>query len=280
MHAAVAASLAVLPAAWPQDLLDATRQSLQAVAGQPFALEVTPSIDSSNSELMRRARAGCCAPVLLVALEQTAGRGRLGRSWQGGPHDALQFSISLPLAPRDWSGLSLALGVALAEALDPQRKHGIGLKWPNDLWWQQRKLAGILIETVAVPAAAAPLARQVVIGVGINIAERPAEGLSTTPAWMREVQPQCTPATVLRDVAVPLLAAVLQFEAYGFAPFHARFDARDVLRDRPVSATGARAEPLAGTAHGVSDGGALLLQTDRGMQTIHTHDVSVRPIRG
>ncbi len=266
---------------WPQPLLDATRLSLQSVYGQPIGLELVASIDSSNSELMRRARAGLAEPVLLVAQTQTAGRGRLGRSWQGSAHDALTFSISLPLEPRDWSGLSLALGVALADALDPQRRHGLGLKWPNDLWLEGRKLAGILVETVGSSSAAAgaphAAARQLVIGVGINIAERPAAGLATAPAWAREWLPDCTPASVLQAVAAPLLAAAAQFERYGFAPFHARFDARDALRDRAVTATGPGGEAVAGTAHGVSDAGALLLHTAHGMQTVHALDVSVRP---
>ena len=159
-----------------------------------FTVEVLPRIASTNTELMRRARAGQTDPVLLVAKEQTAGRGRLGRAWfsgaeAGGPADgssagvaappdgapdwpSLTFSLGLPLAPADWSGLSLAVGVSLAESLDP----AIGLKWPNDLWWRDRKLGGILIETAtpAGPAAAtltalrepARTTRYVVIGVG------------------------------------------------------------------------------------------------------------------
>ena len=76
-----------------------------------FTVEILPELDSSNSELMRRARAGLTDPVLLVAEHQTAGRGRLGRAWASAPGDSLTFSLALPLAPADWSGLSLAVGV-------------------------------------------------------------------------------------------------------------------------------------------------------------------------
>ena len=268
---------------WPQTSLDAIGQALQSAHGQPFAVEWVASVDSTNSELMRRARAGLAEPTLLVAQAQTAGRGRLGRSWHGGADDALTFSMSLPFAPRDWLGLSLALGVALADALDPQRRHGLQLKWPNDLWFEERKLAGILVETVAAPTdgrGPRDATRQLVIGVGINIAERPAAGLATAPAWLRELAPCCTQADALQAVASPLLVAALQFERHGFAPFHARFDARDVLRDRSVTATGAQGEAVVGTAHGVGDDGALWLHTERGMQTIHALDVSVRPSSG
>src|SRR4051812_25393713 len=94
---------------------------------------------------MRRARAGEMDPVLLVAERQTSGRGRLGRGWRSAPGESLTFSLGLKLGPADWSGLSLAVGVSLAETLHPR----IQLKWPNDLWVGDRKLGGILIETAS-----------------------------------------------------------------------------------------------------------------------------------
>ncbi|MEN9538345.1 MAG: putative bifunctional protein (BirA) : transcriptional regulator (Biotin operon repressor), BirA, partial [Pseudomonadota bacterium] len=122
----------------------------QAVAVAGFAVELLPEIDSTNSELMRRARAGRTEPVLLVTERQTAGRGRLGRQWVSEP-TSLCFSMGLMLAPPSWSGLSLAVGLAVAQGL-----HGdVKLKWPNDLYLdtgsQGRKLGGILVETASLP---------------------------------------------------------------------------------------------------------------------------------
>ena len=74
-----------------------------------FTVEVLPSIDSTSSELMRRARDGLVDPVLLAAEEQTAGRGRMGKGWHSRAGQSLTFSLALPLAPADWSGLSLAV---------------------------------------------------------------------------------------------------------------------------------------------------------------------------
>ena len=242
-----------------------------------WSVEVVEQIDSTNSELMRRARAGQLEPVLLAAVEQTAGRGRIGRRWLTRPGDALTFSLLAPLAPRSWSGLSLAVGVALADALDPARQHGIGLKWPNDLWRQDRKLAGILVETIGTGAPAAG-ARHAVIGVGLNIAAPDAAGLATAPAWLREVDPGIDAAGALGIVAAPLLAALTAFETFGFAPFQARFERRDVLRGRAVTAAGPGGALLSGSAHGVGDDGALLLASGQhGMQAVHALDVSVRP---
>ena len=229
-----------------------------------FTVEVLPEIDSSNSELMRRARAGRTEPVLLVAERQTAGRGRLGRAWQSAAGDSLTFSLGLPLAPADWSGLSLAVGVSVAESLHPR----IRLKWPNDLWVDDRKLAGILIETASSGAD-----RYAVIGIGINIAPRPAEGLSTPPVSLRELDPDADAGTALLRIAEPLVRTLQAFEQFGFAPFQGRFQARDALRDRAVVLS----DGTAGTAHGVTEAGSLLVHTAAGMQAISSSEVSVRP---
>ena len=241
--------------------------NLPALPG--VAVESVEEIDSTNSELMRRARSGRSHPVLLVARHQTAGRGRLGRGWGSTAGDSLTFSLGLPLAPADWAGLSLAVGVSLAESLHTR----IRLKWPNDLWLDDRKLGGILIETASFADAPPAAKRYAVIGVGINIAPRPADGLSTPPASLGELLPGVTAAQALERVAAPLLATVQAFETYGFAPFLARFAARDALRDRAVTLS----DGTSGTAHGVSETGGLLVHTASGMQVVTSADVSVRP---
>ena len=230
-----------------------------------FTVEVLPEIDSSNSELMRRARAGQHEATLLVAERQTAGRGRQGRVWQSQAGDSLTFSVSLALSPQDWSGLSLAVGLSLAESLHPD----VRLKWPNDLWFEDRKLGGILVEAASMGGRS-----QVVVGVGLNIRPRPSEGLSTAPATLSELLPGCSAADVLARVAHPLIETLLGFEAGGFAPLQHRFDARDVLKGRPVHTS----DGQQGMALGVSRGGALRLQTESGVQDIHSAEISVRPL--
>ena len=234
-----------------------------------FTVEVLPQIDSTNSELMRRARLGQTEPVLLVAEQQTAGRGRLGRQWQSQAGDSLTFSLGLLLAPGDWAGLSLAVGVCLAEALH----RDIRLKWPNDLWLADRKLGGILIETASSGGGErGAAARYAVVGVGINLAP-PAAGLSTPPAALRELLPAIDAPQALLVVAETLVRTLQAFESFGFAPFQARFNARDVLRERFVTLS----DGSSGTAHGVSETGALLVHTAHGMHTVTSSEVSVRP---
>ena len=240
-----------------------------------FTVEVLPQIDSTNTELMRRARAGHLEPVLLVAEQQTAGRGRLGRQWFSGAEtsggtttSSLTFSLGLPLAPRDWSGLSLAVGVSVAQSLHPDLR----LKWPNDIWLNDCKLAGILIETANVGDN--PGARYAVVGVGINIKARDATGLATPPAWLQEVLPGIDAPQALLRIAAPLVQAIKAFEAHGFAPFQTRFNDRDALGGLTVTLS----DGTSGVARGVDGVGALQVQTAQGLQKITSSEVSVRPL--
>ena len=233
-----------------------------------LGVEVAAQIDSTNTELMRRVRAGLAAPVLLAAERQSAGRGRLGRAWDGGePGATLAFSLALPLAPRDWSGLSLAVGLSLAESLHS----AIGLKWPNDLWWQDRKLAGVLVETAG--GGAAQDGRWVVIGVGLNLTPRAVAGASTPPAGLQELLPGIDAPGALARIALPLAQAVQAFEHDGFAPLAARFNARDVLAGRPVRLS----DGTEGVARGVGPDGALQVDTAHGRRVVSSAEVSVRP---
>lgn len=242
-----------------------------------FTVEVVPQIDSTNTELMRRARSAPLDPVLLVAEQQTAGRGRLGRGWHSQPGQSLTFSLGLMLAPRDWSGLSLAVGVSLAEQLHAD----VRLKWPNDLWLHERKLGGILVETAGQHDAGGS-ARAVVIGVGVNIARPAATAVQQTaagalpamaPAGLAEVEMGVTAAEVLERVAPALVADVQRFEAEGFAAFGARFAARDALKDRAVVLS----DGTAGTACGVAGDGALRVLVGSQWRRVDSAEVSVRP---
>ncbi len=242
-----------------------------------FSVEVLPSIDSTNTELMRRARAGDRSPTLLVALEQSAGRGRRGKQWHSRPGGSLTFSLGLPYQPADWSGLSLAVGVSLAESLHPELR----LKWPNDLWWRGRKLGGILIE-----AAISGQQRYAVIGVGLNVELpelRPDSGLvdeaaalalpPVPPAALQELDPGRDAGHWLAAVVPALVQNLQAFERAGFAAFAARFAARDALAGLELRLS----DGQQGQAAGVGPDGALRLRTAAGLVDITSAEVSVRP---
>ena len=253
--------------------------------GGPAAVEIERVAEtaSTNADLLARAREaeGPFAPCALVAERQTAGRGRLGRTWASTPGASLTFSLAWPFAAGiDLSGLSLAVGVALAEALDPHPGAAlrIGLKWPNDLWLvgpaePGRKLGGVLIETVTHGDA-----RVAVIGIGINLLEQRVAAASTGVAWLAEIDPTAAAsAQALAERLVPALAAALgRFERDGFPGFAAAFAARDLLRGRAVRWATGSGPGREGIAGGVSATGELLLHTPAGIEPIGSGEVSVR----
>ncbi|MDE2401940.1 MAG: biotin--[acetyl-CoA-carboxylase] ligase [Burkholderiales bacterium] len=256
-----------------------------------LSLEVLPEVDSTNTQLLQRGRDGQTSPTFLAARQQTAGRGRQGRQWQAQPGDSLTCSLGLPLdldrVPGGGSALSLAVGLAVAEALDTGLAHGPGqdtitLKWPNDLWWRQRKLGGILIEATPAPGLRVGQ-RWVVIGLGLNLRRLADQDLPHAALQ------DCTDAPLSAGqawtwIGAPLLRAVLRFEQHGFAPLRQRYAQRDALAGHDVSLwRGATAQDVlrnaptqTGRAQGVDDDGALLVHTDAGLQRWTTGDVSVR----
>ena len=242
---------------------------------------------STNADLIGEVRAAAAAgalafaPRLLVAGHQSAGRGRHGRHWASAAGASLTASWAWPFpATLDLSGLSLAVGVALAQALDPGGSR-IGIKWPNDLMLGAamgvgtgegtlgRKLAGILIETVTIGTQ-----RVAVIGVGINVRELTCEAASSGLAWLAEIDAGATPATVLARVEAPVAEALRSFERAGFTAFAAGFAARDVLRGRRVQ--GGAAHDIEGGASGVSPTGELLVRTPTGLVPVRSGEVRLR----
>lgn len=257
-----------------------------------LSVEVVASAESTNSVLVERVRSQSrrtgetqafgrrqhdLQPCLLVAEQQSHGRGRLGRAWHSTHGASLTFSLAIPLQMSDWSGLSLAVGAAIADALEPLDDGAdavprLGLKWPNDFWLDGRKLGGVLIETV--PAGEH---RIVVVGVGLNIAPFQSEipaGLSSGFACLRELMPGTTGPQVLTRIAKALVLALRDFPGSGFAPWLARYQRRDVLKGRSVTAG-----PQQGLVQGVSPQGELLLLTSQGLQAVNSGEVSVRLVQ-
>ena len=261
-----------------------------------LSIEVVQSLDSTNSELTdrlrnasrvqqvrRESRVNDLYPQLLVAIDQTAGRGRLGRRWHSTPGSSLTFSLALPLNRADWSGLSLAVGLAVVEALDPQGRR-LGLKWPNDLILCEpgddpadgqgasrlgRKLGGILIESVSVGDQ-----RAAVIGIGINVLPQPVAEADYGVAALKEVWPDATPQDTLTRIGEPLVRTLLAFERDGFAPLQEAYARRDVLRGQLVRTSDA-AMPE-GVAAGVDADGALKVAGGGQTRRVVSGEVSVR----
>jgi BirA family transcriptional regulator, biotin operon repressor / biotin---[acetyl-CoA-carboxylase] ligase len=258
-------------------------------AGQPDAPVTRPGeLDALAPQALteRRTphgrRAGDTSPCLLVAEEQTRGRGRSGRDWLSSAGASLTFSLSLALAPQQWGGLSLAVGLALAQALEPLndgQQPRLMLKWPNDVWLMDpagggRKLGGVLIETISVGEH-----RLCVVGVGLNVLPRAAnaaaadDNLTHGYACLQELMPEITAPAALAMVAAPLVRALRQFEREGFAPMAAAYQQRDLLLGHRINTSGPDA--LQGLAEGVDEQGALRVRSGE-LHRVVSGEVSVR----
>jgi len=262
------------------DLLDAGRIRRALPRLDPEAVHVRFAVDSTNSLLVERLRAGARAPEVCTAEIQSAGRGRQGRRWVSELGQSLVLSVSWRFAAHleALGGLSLAAGVALVEAPAADGFDGVMLKWPNDLVVGDRKLAGILVEASRVGSGAAAC----VIGVGFN--------LDLAPTGSRRIdQPWTDFATEFGRVparsmlaslgANALLDACEQYRDHGLGPVVARWRECDALHGRAVRVLSGGA-PTDGTARGIDAGGALLVEHAAGIIRCESGEVTVRARRG
>lgn len=277
----------------PLVMLDATLVSQLLGETAPFTLEIVDETDSTNTLLLRRMQAG--VPGLsktsevphasVIAAEwQRAGRGRMNRPWHAAVGGALTFSVlwRFSQGAAGLAGLSLAVGLAVVRALESVGVSGVGLKWPNDVLWRGRKIAGSLIEMQG--DALGPSA--VVIGAGINVRLPPAMG-------SRIDQAAADLETILNTSSAhpfdrnQLLAALLgelnrvlmEFERAGFKAFRDDWQRRHVHQGCPVRLTLSGGISETGLARGVRGDGALLLETAHGVKSFHSGDVSLRAVR-
>ncbi len=266
--------------AGPIELLDASRicSALSPkTAAQLGQLVIYPVIDSTNAELMRQAVSGAPSGSVCLAECQTAGRGRRGRRWVSPFGVNLYLSIlwRYPGAPAALSGLSLALGAALAETLSDRGAQGLALKWPNDLLWQNRKLAGLLIEIAGDNQGPCHL----VAGIGLNL------GMSENQAQAID-QPWIGLAEVLggqrlgRNALVAclldgLFGAFGSYAEEGLAPFIERWRAYDVYLGKSARLL-IGDQIILGRYAGVTEQGALILETEQGQRVFQSGELSLR----
>lgn len=247
-------------------------------------LEVLLTVDSTNRHVLEHAANLPGTAHVCVAEIQNAGRGRRGRSWIApfGSGVCMSLGWQFVEAPPTFSALSLAVGVAAVRAFRRLGIGGIGLKWPNDLIWQQRKLGGILIEMRGESAGPA----QVVIGIGINmrmpgairimLAEQQAALISDVHEIMRERTP---PRNALIAMLLEEVTKMLQtFGERGFEPFADEWRHLDTLADAPVRVTSG-SQTTFGRARGVDLDGTLLVDVNGELRRFASGEVSLRPAR-
>lgn len=253
--------------------------AMLGVQRDKFALEIHDQIDSTNSYLMRQAAAGARSGTCAVALLQTDGRGRRGRSWQARLGDSLTFSVLWRFdgGAGALSGLSLAVGVALVRALRAVGAEGIALKWPNDVLHGGGKLAGILIELqgdMDGPSAA-------VIGIGLNLrlSADLRRGIDQPAAGLRDLLTDLPAADELLGVLLYHLAEVLQaFERDGFSALREEWAASHAYHAQPVRMLMPDGRAIEGTVDDVAADGALLLDVGGSVQRFSAGEISMRGV--
>ena len=226
----------------------------------PFRLLIRETAASTNDELRALAEGGAPDGLVLLALQQTAGRGRRGAAWFSPPGESLAFSILLkPSEPKAlWPRLALATGLAVAEAAESFGS-AAGIKWPNDVWIGRRKLAGILVEAGKDYA---------IVGIGLNV------NSTEFPPEVAEIATSLRIETSLDHPRHEVLAAIIRSFARRCREIGPDFDhLLDCVRQRCVL-SGHRVSLSTSSGHrqgvieGIAAGGELLLRTESGLERL------------
>jgi BirA family transcriptional regulator, biotin operon repressor / biotin---[acetyl-CoA-carboxylase] ligase len=253
--------------------LAAPLQRLRVRPPQGVQARVVAVTDSTNTQLL--AADAAHDPQALFAEFQTAGRGRRGRHWHSPFGANLYFSLAWTFAawPPQVTALPLAVGLSCAAVLRAQGAATVGVKWPNDLYAEGRKLGGILIEQRGEAGGVC----RAVIGIGLNVNMTPRQAVDIEQPWT-SLQAVTGAAHDRGALASALLAALrddlFYFERDGFAPFAARWRDFDLTAGRPVRVLAE--PPYEGVARGIDAHGALLVEVDGAQRAVHSGEVSLR----
>ncbi|WP_372523138.1 bifunctional biotin--[acetyl-CoA-carboxylase] ligase/biotin operon repressor BirA [Sulfuricaulis sp.] len=242
-------------------------------------LHVLDETDSTNRHLAELiSHAKTMNGMVCLAEAQSGGRGRRGRAWVATPYHNLMFSMAwqFPGGPGLVSGLSLAAGLAVLQALEEYGVDGTGLKWPNDVLWDGRKLAGLLADVQGESAGPT----QVILGVGVNgyIGREDAERIDQPWVDLRNILGETADRNRLAALVMRHLRSMFQeFAAKGFAPFREAWSSRHLYHGRRVRLIQGDREFL-GTVEGIDENGGLIVHLGKDRQVFHSGEISVRPM--
>lgn len=261
------------------ELLD--EGAIRDAAGSPLddlPIQIFMETDSTNQQALDAAREGCAGPFAILAERQSRGRGRRGRQWQSplGANIYLSLALPFPFGGSALEGLSLVVGLAVAEAIDGLAgRELVQLKWPNDLWIRERKVGGILIEL----AGDLDSACMAIVGVGLNLAPLSEAEMAVIEQPVTDLRAELGETPGRNLLVATLLEHLLRFSERfardGFPVFASAWQARNALAGREVVvALGDR--QVQGVCEGVSGRGALLLREAGGVREFHGGEVSLR----
>lgn len=253
-----------------------------------WILERVEESASTNEDLMSRWRDGALwEPVARVAAKQSAGRGRMGRSWVSHANQALTFSVAYPFKKpiAELSGLSLACGLGVIKGIskgtgiaeDSLKKLGLGLKWPNDIFLGEAKLGGMLIEGGQINTTQPTW---LVIGIGINLITDPTieQNIGRSIASISQItNASKIDADVLWLSIIKELGNILEtFEKSSFKAFQSEWNEWDIFKNQACQISQQDKISIEGIERGVDDAGQLLIETTNGVERVISGDVSLR----
>lgn len=239
-------------------------------------LTVLPEVDSTSSWVKRQPEPGV---IIGLAECQTAGRGRRGRSWTAPAGSGILLSVRWPLraAPEALRLLSLQAGLAVREAVAQTSGLAVRLKWPNDLMLDGKKLGGILVELQSGGRdfAGEQVATTAIIGIGLNVSWPDAEPMPQPLADCRDADPPVTRNGLAAAMLTELSAMLGQFGADPACSIVSRWWQHDMLAGQPVVVQ-QNDQQFTGRAAGIAADGGFVLDTDDGIKTFYSSEVSIR----
>jgi len=263
------------------DLLDADviqAQLSTRLRSTISSVQVYDELDSTNAEIIRQRAQNTRNDALICLTDyQTAGRGRRGRQWRSPRGENLYLSLGLMLSGgfAMLDGLSLVLGLAVAEALEKQGVIDVGLKWPNDIFIKRSKLAGILVELQGELEEGVV---HVVAGIGINVHMSRVEGVDQAWTSLARSMPDRTwqRNQLAADVVASVLEASEKFAVTGFNGFRSQWQSRDILSGQALTTVDGR---LLGVGRGVDCQGNYLIEVDGQLQKVRAGEISLRVLQ-
>lgn len=262
----------------PVDLLDEAALFDEIGSGRKrdLALTILDNVDSTNAEVVRQIKAGTSRIPVVIADCQTSGRGRRGRAWQSPRGENLYLSMGLTFHGGFGilDGLSLVLGVAVANALERLGVPKVGLKWPNDIFLSDGKLGGILVELQGELEEGVV---QVIAGIGLNVHMSAIEGVDQPWSSLARACPEApwSRNRVGGVIVDAVLDAVSRFSDAGFTDFREAWQHRDIFMGQPLRARDGEVE---GVGCGIDDAGNYQVQTQSGVVSVRAGEISLRAL--
>ena len=242
--------------------------------GERWPVFIHDTIDSTNAEGLRLATDGQSAPFVVLAERQSAGRGRRGRQWVSPFAENLYYSLVLRVdgGMRQLEGLSLVVGLAVMRTLQAFGLENVGLKWPNDVLVDGRKITGILLELVGDPADVC----HVVLGIGINVNMQVNDLVDQQWTSMRrEIGQVVDRNRLVAELSQQLQREMARHRRYGFAAFQEEWEQAHLWQGRKVSLI-AGTTSIDGIALGVDGQGAIRLEVDGVEKSFSGGELSLR----